>query len=429
MDSASPLHERPHPISPDERIDVIDVVRGFALFGVLLANLVWLTTDVVLSDARLSQLPTAPLDRMVKPLVVFFVDQKFYTLFSFLFGVGFALQRSRAEAGRYAVSAVYARRVSILAIIGLLHITFVWYGDILLVYAIGGFGLLLARRWNARLLIGLAVTIALFGRAGVGIIPVIEGATARPYVDAKAQEDLEKEHRLAVFAGASYGAIVRENADLYFTEFAASGVGVVFVWQVFARFLLGLYVGQRNWPRRMTELRPHLRRLLPWAVGIGVLGNGMAMLLGHLQGLEVIGRDASWVHAAEPIEEAGILALAFSYLSALVLLFHRSASWRRRLGHLAPVGRMALTNYLTQSALYVLLFTGVGVGLYGKVGPAWCVVLACLIFAAQMLVSRWWLTRYRFGPVEWMWRTLTYGALQPMRATCTNPHGVIRHVE
>jgi uncharacterized protein len=135
------------------------------------------------------------------------------------------------------------------------------------------------------------------------------------------------------------------------------------------------------------------------------------------------------VHAAGPIEEAGVLALAFVYLSALVLLFHRSGTWRRRLGQLAPVGRMALTNYLTQSVLYLILFTGVGVGLYGKVGPAWCVLLACLIFAAQMLVSRWWLIRYRFGPAEWIWRTLSYGALQPMRASCTNSHGVIRHVE
>jgi uncharacterized protein len=139
------------------------------------------------------------------------------------------------------------------------------------------------------------------------------------------------------------------------------------------------------------------------------------MLSEQLQDRNVLGRDSFWVHAVAPVEEAGILALAFAYLSVLVLLFHRNATWRRRLGHLAPVGRMALTNYLTQSVLYFVLFTGVGFGLYGEVGPAWCVGLAMIIFAVQMTFSKWWLARYRFGPAEWAWRTLTYGQLQRMR--------------
>src|SRR5581483_8838509 len=103
----------------------------------------------------------------------------------------------------------------------------------------------------------------------------------------------------AIFAGDSYRAIAQENVRLYFTEFVASGVGVVFGLQVFARFLLGLYVGRRNWPRRLTELRPHLRRLLPWAVGVGIIGNATTLLLD---------RDSPRAYAAAPLEEAGILA-------------------------------------------------------------------------------------------------------------------------
>ena len=97
--------------------------------------------------------------------------------------------------------------------------------------------------------------------------------------------------------------------------------------------------------------------------------------------------------------------MSVSSLSVLVLLFHRSIAWRQRLQHLAPVGRMALTSYLTQSLQYLLPFSGVGLGLYGDVGPAICLLFAILIFSAQMVVSRWWLTRYRFGPAEWLWRT------------------------
>jgi uncharacterized protein len=415
MDLGRAIGTSPHPVSVHERIDLIDVVRGFALFGVLLANLVWITTDVVLTDARLSQLPTAPLDRIVKPLVVFFVDHKFYTLFSFLFGLGFAIQLSRGEERHYNVVGVYGRRVSILAVIGLLHIAFIWYGDILLVYAIGGFGLLAVRHWNTRLLLTLALALALFARAAVGVSLPIARAPDSPHVDAESKENAEKERTLATFDGTSYRDIARENAALYYRDIVARGVGLFLLPQVFARFIFGLYVGRRNWARRTTQLRPTLRRLLPWAIGVGVIGNGTAMLIEQLQDTSVLGRDSFWVHAGAPVEEVGILALAFAYLSVLVLLFHRSASWRRRLGYLAPVGRMALTNYLTQSVLYFALFTGVGFGLYGDVGPAWCVGLALVIFAAQMAFSRWWLARYRFGPAEWVWRTLTYGQLQPMR--------------
>ena len=410
------VREAPHPVSAQERIDLIDVVRGFALFGVLLANLVWITTDVVLTDARLSQLPTEPLDRIVKPLVVFFVDHKFYTLFSFLFGLGFAIQLSRAEERRHDVVAVYARRVFILAVIGLLHIALVWYGDILLVYAIGGFGLLVVRHWNARLLMILAITLALFARAAVGVFPLVAGASGTAQVDAEVEEDADKERKLAIFDGTSYRAIARENASFYYRDIVAGSVGLFLLPQVFARFIFGLYVGRRNWARRTTELRPILRRILPWTIAVGVVGNGTTIVIDHLQHANVLGPDSYWVHAVAPVEEAGILALALAYLGALVLLFHRSATWHRRLGYLAPVGRMALTNYLTHSVLYFVLFTGVGFGLYGEVGPASCVALAVIIFAAQMTFSGWWLARYRFGPAEWVWRTLTYRQRQPMRA-------------
>jgi uncharacterized protein len=408
--------EAPHPVSAPERIDLIDVVRGFALFGVLLANLVWITTDVLLTDARRSQLPSQPLDRIVEPLVAFFVDHKFYTLFSFLFGLGFAIQLSRAEERGHNVVAVYARRVFILALIGLLHVALVWYGDILLLYAVGGFGLLVVRHWNARILIALAFTLALFARAAVGVFPLVAGASGTQ-VDAAAREEADKERKLAIFDGASYRAIARENASFYYRDIVAGSVGLFLLPQVFARFIFGLYVGRRNWARRTAELQPVLRRLLPWAIAVGIVGNGTMIVIDHLQHAKVLGPDSYWVHAAAPVEEAGILALALAYLTVLVLFFHRSPAWRRRLGYLAPVGRMALTNYLTHSLLYFALFTGVGFGLYGEVGPAACVALALIIFAAQMAFSRWWLARYRFGPAEWVWRSLTYGQRQPMRAS------------
>jgi uncharacterized protein len=403
------------PVARDERIDLVDVVRGFALYGVLLANLVWLTTDVVLTESRQAALSTATLDRIVKPLVVFFVDHKFYTLFSFLFGLGFAIQLSRAEQKGRSIVYTYARRVAILALFGLAHILLLWYGDILLIYAIGGFGLLLVRRWNMRLLLVLAFALTLSARMTVGLYPVLRGAPPAAAVNSAIQADQEKERKLAIFDGGSYRAIAAEDRSFYYGDIVTRGVWMFLVPQVFARFLLGLYAGRRNWAHRTAELVPWLRRALTPAIAIAIIGNGAALAIERLQNDGVMRLDSLWMHVMAPVEEAGTLAMSFVYIAILVLLFHSSTAWRHRLGYLAPVGRMALTNYLTHSVLYLVLFSGVGLGLYGDVGPAVCLVLSIVIFVGQMAVSRWWLTRYRFGPAEWAWRTLTYGELQPMR--------------
>jgi uncharacterized protein len=414
MTTATATSNPLHPVAVDERIDLIDVVRGFALFGVLLANLVWATTDVVLSDARFAGLPTEPLDRLVKPLIVFLVDHKFYTLFSFLFGLGFALQLSRAEQRGHSVVPTYVRRVVILAAIGLAHIRLLWYGDILLMYSIGGLGLLAVRRWNGRALVILALTLALFARAAFAAYPLVAGdATA---VEQSDDGEAAKEHRLAVFDGPSYLEIARENLRYYYGNIVVKAFALFAIPQIFARFLLGLYVGRQGWSVHAADLRPYLRRALPWTLTLGVFGNGVFLAMERLEHAHVIGPDSYWTPASAPLVEAGILAMSFSYLAAIVLLFYGNDRWRNRLSRLAPVGRMALTNYLSHSALYLLVFSGIGLGLYGQVGPALCVVFSVLIFAAQMLFSRWWLARYRFGPAEWVWRTLTYGELQPMKA-------------
>ena len=133
------------PTSLSERHEILDVLRGFALYGVLLANLVWLTTDMVLTDARRQQLPTAAVDPIARALVAFFIDGKFYTLFAFLFGLGFSLQMHRAEMRGGRGACLYMRRLSVLLVIAVIHIALIWYGDILLMYASLGFVLLLFR--------------------------------------------------------------------------------------------------------------------------------------------------------------------------------------------------------------------------------------------------------------------------------------------
>jgi uncharacterized protein len=404
------------PTADTERHEILDVLRGFALYGVLLANLVWLTTDVVLTDARLQQLPTAALDPIARALVAFFIDGKFYTLFAFLFGLGFSLQMHRAEARGSRIVAVYIRRLSVLLLIAVLHIALIWYGDILLMYASLGFVLLLFRGARPRLwLVILALVLALFARtAFTGFHAVTTPQRVSSTVSEAEQDAKTKETHLAAFLS-GYPQVVRENVAIYWNTLFVRG----FLWfalpQIFARFLLGLYVGKRRLEERVEEYVPLMRRALPSLVGVGIIGNGVGLghrWFEHDRGMEL---SASWWAVGTiPLVEAGILALSAAYVCSVCVLFYRSIRWHTRLSRLAPVGRMALTNYLTQSVLYLVLFTGAGLRLLGSVGPTICVVLSVAIFLPQIAVSGWWLRRYRFGPAEWVWRTLTYGKVQPM---------------
>ena len=154
------------------------------------------------------------------------------------------------------------------------------------------------------------------------------------------------------------------------------------------------------------------RRVLPWALLVGLAGNGY-MNAGWE--FDLWRPESEFLRAVlTSLHEFWIVSLSIGYLCALVVL-HQHPRWGRRISCLAPVGRMALTNYLLHSVSFIVLFYGIGLGLLGRAGSAVCVLLSVAIFAVQIGFSAWWLNRFRFGPVEWLWRSLTYGKLQPLR--------------
>ena len=395
-----------------ERVALIDVVRGFALYGVLLANLIWVTHESVVPPVQLAALPTADVDRFVRIGVEFFVDWKFYTLFSFLFGLSFSLQLTRGERRSAPWLPGYRRRLSILFGLGVLHAYALWYGDILHHYALLGFGLILVRRWSDRWLLGLGAALGVAVPAAVVMATPLLGP-----VDAGAGTDPAElqmvSARFQAFSSGSYSAALRENAR-YALGFWTSGFALHFLPAILGKFLLGFYAGRR---RLLEEPESHMllfRRLLTWGLVFGAAGNVLWVVSTALTRSGRVAPSAPWVLASQPVIYLGLAALAAFYLSAIVLLWQRAA-WRSRLQHLAPLGQMALTNYLTHSVIYVLVFSGFGLGLLGQVGATFCLALSVLIYVVQVLFSAWWLRQYRFGPAEWLWRSLTYGATQPMR--------------
>jgi uncharacterized protein len=197
---------------------------------------------------------------------------------------------------------------------------------------------------------------------------------------------------------------VQRAADVAFVYQNLPVLGPMFL----ALFLIGLNLGKLEFFRDVRARLPRVRRMLPWIAALGLIGNGI-YVAGQSLGPFSPGRFlavALWVVAAP--------ALAFTYISVLLLLWQRPV-WKRLLSVLAPVGRMALTNYLLQSLICTTLFYSYGFGLYGKVSPSVGLLLTVAIFLVQIPLSAWWLRRFRFGPMEWVWRSLTYGKPQPMR--------------
>jgi uncharacterized protein len=400
------------PLEIGERIALIDAVRGFALYGVLLANLIWLTQDGAVVPAQVEALPTAAIDRLVWYGVEFFIDWKFYTLFSFLFGLGFSVQLVRAERRGAALLPVYGRRLGILLGFGLFHAYLVWYGDILHHYALLGFLLILFRKCSDRWLLGMGIGL------GVVLPAAIQMGKALfdPASPAAGPDPAELEVLATRFRAFTSGNIVeslRENAK-YALGYWTTGVALHFLPAILGKFLLGFYAGRRQLLETPDRHLVLFRRLLVWGLVIGVVGNALWVATTGLTHSGILAASSSLVLAAQVPIYLGLIAMAGFYLSGIVLLWQRP-SWRSRLARLAPVGQMALTNYLTHSLIYLALFYGFGLALLGRVGATFCLALSVVIFAAQVLFSAWWLRRFRFGPAEWLWRSLTYGSRQPMR--------------
>ena len=398
------------PTAGGQRLSLLDALRGFALAGVLLVNLGSFTLYYYLSPEQRAALPTAGFDYWARITLYFFVVGKFITLFSLLFGLGFAVQLMRAEERGTDGRGVYVRRLGVLLLIGLAHWALLWWGDVLRLYAVLGFGLLLFRSASPRVLLWTGLALACLGAALLSLVvdPLLE-----PALRTLPSEAVANAEALAIFSGRSYGAVVRENPYFDALYLARNWYEPLFI---FGRFLLGFWAGRMLLFHEPAHKRDLLRRIFAGSLALGLLGNTLAVLRTYFDLAKRLPTlDAPLGRAVvEVITSSGTLALGVAYATGFALLFLRP-KWQKRLEVLAPVGRMALTNYLTQTLLGVLIFYGIGLGVGPRFGIPGRLVAFALIFGAQIAFSHWWLARFRFGPAEWLWRSLTYGRMQPMR--------------
>jgi uncharacterized protein len=390
------------PVSAHERIDALDVLRGAALLGILTANMRGFNGPFAAYFDH-SLMWTDPVSRAAQGFVDLFVSGKFITLFAFMFGLGFAIQMERAQTRGIESIRFYVNRLTALLLFGVVHSLFIWWGDILLPYAVMGFGLLLFRNSSQETVMRWAISFYLYPTVVAGLMLAVQLA-GLPMQLPEPTTPAELQRIIGVYAGGSYASIVGQNL----AEVAFSLVAIVFFYpRILGIFLFGLWVWRAGIIRDLSSRTSMLRRCQIHGLWVGLVFNAATVAVTEIYHPNpMVPSTAGFV--ANLTGSIGVPAGSLFYASTLALLW-QSDAWRRRLAPFGAVGRTALTNYLLQSVVCTTLFYSWGGALYGTVSPLTGLVITLPIYAAQVVLSVLYLKRFRTGPMEWLWRRLTYG--------------------
>jgi uncharacterized protein len=372
------------PTSQTDRIGEVDIVRGFALFGVLWMNVHGMGGFLVPEDKihGLTQFQT--LETVIDFWANLLLAGKAQALFSLLFGFGFAMMMERIDQRGGDGTKVYLRRLTILLIVGIAHTALLWAGDILNAYAAMGFLLLLTRRWRGGWLLAAGLTLAVLLPLGVLVYyQVITPAGQAPAFVSVMEAGAAA--RFPIVMGHDYPAFVVAMLKSSFVEFYAQPVALSYLGWILGRFMIGSWIFRQGW------LQAPQRYLLGYAV-VSATFIPIGLLLGLrrliMEGMKL--EPMEWATAVfRSLGTVSQLMLAVGY-GALLILLCQIPAVRRALSGLGTVGQMALTNYLTQSLFYVFVLYGFGLGLLPWMGPTLSLAFSIAVFTLQVLFSRWW---------------------------------------
>lgn len=406
------------PVKPSERILLIDALRGFALFGILMVNMLYMYEPV--SIMMLGAKPDATVNHIIfESFIKFFFEGKFYVMFSLLFGFGFWIFMNKSQDHSKSVLSVYKRRLLFLLLFGVAHITLLWAGDILVFYALFGFILLLFRKASDKKIVKWSVAFTLIPTIFMLLMLLLiallsQQPETKDIIDAQFQENkIEIEELITrateVYSNGSFSEIVAMRIE----EYATLIFGSLFFFcpVVIAMFLIGFLTARKGIVHKFSEYQRLFKKIFWWGLTIGIIANAMYTIAFQKA---IVHIPDIWSLLSTAMHSVGGISLGLCYISGIVILFGKSKS-ALMVKNLAPVGRMALTNYLLQSVCCVILFHPYGFGLLGKVEVWQGIVITVVIYLLQIAFSRWWLRNFQYGPFEWLWRCLTYFKMLPLR--------------
>jgi uncharacterized protein len=417
------------PTPSGNRIVALDVLRGFALLGILFVNI--MSFSGIWSG---SQEWTGFADQAVQGFMEFFARSKFFSMFAMLFGIGFAMQIARIEEKTGHDLWTYSRRLLVLFLFGMLHLLLA--SDVLGPYAICGALLLLFRRVSLTALLLWALLLMPLPFLQTAIVSSLATAETQSQVLEEAEqteqqsnqqiedenEDTDSDFSWILYDGERARRVYSEGDfsealtyNIQFSVHRYTSSWVNYLWDLLGPLpimLVGVIIGRRKILERIHEEIPLLCKTFWLGLGFGIAGTWFSQaLLATMTGWD------PWVwFAGNTLFTLCAWSMALGYGAGIVLLIQRDF-WKKCLAPLQAVGRLALTNYLLQTMICTTVFYAYGFGLYGKLGPAAAALLAIAIYLLQVALSVLWTGRFRFGPAEWLWRSATYGRLQPLRIT------------
>ena len=406
------------PLKQTERIELIDALRGFALFGILMVNMPYMFEPM--SNVLIGAKPNASVIHIIaESFIKFFFEGKFYVIFSMLFGFGFYIFLNRSVNNGNSTLPIFKRRLFFLLLFGLAHISLLWAGDVLLFYSLFGFLLILFRKASDKKIISWAVALALFPSLLISLmIFAVSLFSQNPEVKAEIDSQLQGnaivmneliERATFVYSTGSFKEIVSVRIEEYIA--LLSGSLFFFCPVILAMFLIGFLIGRKKIITNYANNLQLFKKIFWWGLAAGVITNILYTVSFRYAIMSV---PDGWSLLASSMHTLGGISLGLCYIAGITILFIKSKTglWVKCL---VPVGRMALTNYLLQSIICAVLFHSYGFGLFGKVEVWQGIVLTFMIFISQIGFSRWWLNHFQFGPFEWIWRSLTYFKLQAFK--------------
>jgi uncharacterized protein len=395
------------PIRPGERIEVLDAIRGFALLGIFIMNMPAFNTSLFFGYGSEVLWPHW-WDRGTETVREVIFSGKFNSMFSMLFAIGFTIQLQRLQAREpERATRIYLRRLFWLFVFGLIHGCVFWAGDVLHMYALLGLVLLALRRVPDRVIAAVIVACLLYP-AVMGVIRIATTTPEEIQATIALTQQTVSADNAAFGRGNFLDAVKQSTADMLLFYEHPLRVGMVGAYvQFLTTVLLGLLLGRRRFFQDISAQLPLVRRVQWLSLAIGLIAG-----IGFMTWRNVV-VDPMQPSVWRVLAGTGYVVCRVAIMSFYVATIVRAVCnerWRRRLIPITIAGRMPLTNYLLQTLIGVTLFYNWGFGLWGEVGPALDLLLAVAIFfVIQVPLTRWWLARFQQGPMEYLWRVLTYG--------------------
>lgn len=388
-------------MEPNKRLIELDVIRGFALFGILVVNMAYFSSPALYTGTKRYQ-ESDLMNHATQLFIHLFFEFKFISIFSFLFGLGFAIFIHRMKKRERSPKYYYRRRIQFLLMIGLIHLLFIWYGDILVVYALLALVLPYFVHKKATVVLKWACWCLMLPPLLLSIVYIF--SVVQPTVLQSAGLLIHNDHlvyqSMTHYKEGTFIAILGQRFTDIFTIYKAY---LIMAPMIFGLFLLGMYVWKKGIIQNITGHINCLKRICQFSLVIGF----PAALVSVWAGMNVEEILSPYYFIQYTTHFISGPALAVFYMSLLMLLFQRKV-WQSVLRRLQPVGKMALTNYLLQSLICTTLFYSYGFGFYSSITVLNGFSLSIVIFTVQLLFSHLWLKRYSFGPLEWLWRKYTY---------------------